>query len=702
MANINGTSGSDRLVGTIFNDTIKGFNGNDVIIGSQGFDFIDGGNDFDTVNYTALSESIALKPAGEIDKGASGSDTLFLVERVIAPRNQLNIIDSSTASGGVSINASLRKSSLIVRNIPGLGKRSIKVNNFVDVVGTTQNDSIEGNADSNSLSGLGGNDVFIGTQGFDLINGGNGSDTVNYKSLTEAITLKPAGEIDKGSSGNDILFLVERVISPVSQFNLIDASTASGGVSINANLENKSLFVRNIPGLGTRKIRVDNFVDVIGTEAVDFIKGSNGDNFLSGLGGNDTFKATAGFDTVNGGDGFDTIDYSGLNTAITLEPAGAINKGGFGTDSLFRVERIVGTNNQSNSIDASSSNDASIEANLAGEFLNVSGIPGVGFLGLTVVNFANVIGSQQNDAITGSNKSNSIDGQNGDDFINATRGNDFINGGDGFDTIDYSNLNVAVTIKPAGVIQKGSSNGTDIAFRVENFIGAAGKTNTINGSTASAGVSFEVSLDTGSFDVLNVPGIGSINQFVQNFVNVTGTQSDDFVRGDGANNVLSGQSGDDDLFGGSGSDRLIGGSGNDFITGENGNDRINGTDSAARGRNEIDSLQGGAGNDRFALGDASGAFYKATSFPSSDFDSFGFGGFAQVAFISDFGFSDRLELGRGETYRAERTSGGFDLYVSNSGRFDAIAGVATTSFIGLPSNNFTISAGQSIGVFVGV
>ena len=283
----------------------------------------------------------------------------------------------------------------------------------------------------------------------------------------------------------------------------------------------------------------------------------------------------------------------------------------------------------------------------------------------------------------------------------ASIGDDTILGGSGFDTIDYSILNTAVTLLPSGVVDKGGNRGIDVAFQVERFIGAVGQANTVDGSSASTGISFDVSLTDLFLNVFDVPVVGQINQFVENFANVIGTSGNDFIEGSSGSNFLDGGGGNDILFGGDGNDILIGSAGSDFIAGEGGSDRINGTNSFARGQNEVDTLTGGAGRDRFVLGDANGAFYKATSFPSSDFSSVGFGGFSQAAFIQQFETSDRLELGRGETYRAQSTEGGFDLYVINSGRFDAVASVATASFVGVPSGNFALAAGQTLGVFVG-
>ncbi len=85
---------------------------------------------------------------------------------------------------------------------------------------------------------------------------------------------------------------------------------------------------------------------------------------------------------------------------------------------------------------------------------------------------------------------------------------------------------------------------------------------------------------------------------------------DDWLRGDGGNDVLYGGNDNDTLYGGFGNDELDGGDGNDILYGGDGNDALNGRagndlvyggdgDDALEGGPGNDSLFGGAGNDTF-------------------------------------------------------------------------------------------------------
>ncbi|MFQ5495607.1 MAG: calcium-binding protein, partial [Phycisphaerae bacterium] len=58
--------------------------------------------------------------------------------------------------------------------------------------------------------------------------------------------------------------------------------------------------------------------------------------------------------------------------------------------------------------------------------------------------------------------------------------------------------------------------------------------------------------------------------------NVSGTEFDDAITGDGGNNVLLGDDGDDTLAGGGGNDTLDGENGNDTLTGGAGDDSLTG------------------------------------------------------------------------------------------------------------------------------
>ncbi|WP_019500309.1 beta strand repeat-containing protein [Pseudanabaena sp. PCC 6802] len=118
---------------------------------------------------------------------------------------------------------------------------------------------------------------------------------------------------------------------------------------------------------------------------------------------------------------------------------------------------------------------------------------------------------------------------------------------------------------------------------------------------------------------------------------LTGTAGNDTISGLGGLDTLSGLAGNDSINGGDGNDILIGGLGNDTLLGGNGNDTLTGADpTSGFGLNEIDRLTGGAGSDRFILGDSTRTYYFGN-------------GISDYVLITDFGAGDVIQTHSGDT-----------------------------------------------------
>ncbi|KST65049.1 calcium-binding protein [Mastigocoleus testarum] len=537
---LNAENGNDSLSGGKGNDTLDGGNGNDNLEGGNGRDYLEGGNGHDRLSGGNGNDRLSGGNGKDTLEGGKGNDTL----------NGGNGNDSLSGGNGNDLLEG------------GKGHDTLNGGNGDDTLeGGDGKDLLNGGDGNDSLDGGNGRDILEGSKGNDILNGGNGKDTADYSQLTEAITLEAVGVVNKGSLGSDQIVNIETIIGATGQDNKIDGSTGRSGVtSFNVDLSQNRLTVRNIPGFGNVKFAVENFVNVTGTSQNDKITGNAQDNILIGGGGNDFFGGTAGNDTLNGDDGGnDTVDYTGLGQAITLSPTGIVQKdGGLGSDELVRVERIIGDANQDNTIDTSGTgNQVSVNVDLAAETLQVNNIPGVGTLNRTVVNFVNVVGTTQNDNISGNQQNNTLTGDAGDDLFGGSAGNDTINGDDGNDTIDYTGLGEAITLLPTGIIEKDGGLGTDNLFRVENIIGDANQANTINASSAGSPASINVDLAAETLQVNNVPGVGTLNFNVVNFVNVTGTAQNDDITGNSEDNIINGFGGQDVLTGGTGADTFV-------------------------------------------------------------------------------------------------------------------------------------------------
>jgi Ca2+-binding RTX toxin-like protein len=95
-----------------------------------------------------------------------------------------------------------------------------------------------------------------------------------------------------------------------------------------------------------------------------------------------------------------------------------------------------------------------------------------------------------------------------------------------------------------------------------------------------------ISLNYGTVD-------GGSTDHIAGFVNAGGSNQNDIIDGDEADNVLAGYGGDDSISGFGGNDTLDGGTGNDALVGGNGDDLL-------LGGADADTLSGDAGNDSLA------------------------------------------------------------------------------------------------------
>ncbi len=299
MAILYGTSENDNLIGTFEED---------VLIGSSGDDTLDGSDGDDIADYSSLGEAITILPQGFVNKGTQGTDQLLNIARIIGAAGQDNAINASTATESTSIDVNLAENWLTANNIPGIGSLTFTVENFVNVTGTANSDSMIGNTANNFLNGGEGDDTLGSSYGDDTLDGGDGFDTVDYSSLGEAITILPQGFVNKGTQGTDQLLNIARIIGTAGQDNAINASTATESTSIDVNLAENWLTANNIPGIGSLTFTVENFINVTGTANSDSMIGNTANNFLFGEFDNDFLVGSAGNDFLVGGNNDDILN----------------------------------------------------------------------------------------------------------------------------------------------------------------------------------------------------------------------------------------------------------------------------------------------------------------------------------------------------------------------------------------------------------
>ncbi len=252
---------------------------------------------------------------------------------------------------------------------------------------------------------------------------------------------------------------------------------------------------------------------IVGTPGDDILSGTSGADVIHGLGGDDIITAKGGKDTVCGGSGSDSISGGRGDDAVRGGPGADTMNGGYGNDT----------------IDGGAGRDVVKYSYRGGEGVGVSLVsnltqpvdPQSQADADSLASIENIIGTQGPDVLVGNDGPNVIAGRGGNDEIIPLRGSDDIDGGAGFDWVEYFPNNRGVF----------------------------------------------VDLETGI-------ATGSGQDTVQNAEAVWGTDFDDELAGNGADNYLYGADGDDDLRGRAGIDQLEPGMGQDTLAGGTGKDWV--------------------------------------------------------------------------------------------------------------------------------
>jgi RTX calcium-binding nonapeptide repeat (4 copies) len=192
FSDIVGTDRGSRFVGNYRNNRITGGSGDDYIVGSRGNDTLNGGGGLNTLDYSGLGRAVKILPRGKIEKSGFGTDITNNFSKIIGATNQTNTIDaSSDTASTASLNVNLANNSLGINNIPvgdTVVSQQFEVVNFVNVVGSKNNDSIVGGNVASKLVGGGGSDT---------VSGGNQNDSITGTNRAA----RGVGEVDNLSGG---------------------------------------------------------------------------------------------------------------------------------------------------------------------------------------------------------------------------------------------------------------------------------------------------------------------------------------------------------------------------------------------------------------------------------------------------------------------------------------------------------------------
>ena len=253
-----------------------------------------------------------------------------------------------------------------------------------------------------------------------------------------------------------------------------------------------------------------------GTTLADRLRGTPDADTMLGGGRNDTLEGAGGNDSIDGGDGADTASYATATLGVTvdLRMTTAQNTGGAGTDTLNRIENLLG---------------------------------GAGH--------DRLIGDGLGNAITGGTGNDSINGGAGPDSLFGGLGEDLIEGGEGDDMLNGH--------RGRDLLIGGAGNDTLFAEDDDDaMFGEAGQDNLI------AGWGHDSVYGQAGHDQLFGEGGDDV---------VAGGDGNDGVYGQLGRDQLFGEAGDDVVNGGAGLDTLWGGAGGDiffFERPDNGTDLV--------------------------------------------------------------------------------------------------------------------------------
>ncbi len=549
--------GESGVAGTIV------LTGTSTIIGTGGFAIVDGivqlGNAGVAANYFSnLAPLATLSVIGTLEtRGfATVIDNLDMDGGTIrAGVGVLDLTITDTTNGGNSQTGTIEGSAGVDRI----------------VINASTNFSLSGAAFANwsandtiTINGNGSANNLIGSSQNDLLNGGAGADTMSGGAGNDVYIVDNMGDVVIESAGqgfDEVRTSVSGYVLPANVESLVFTS-AAGGVLL-ANAINNVV----VGGAGADLFRLDD-------GGVDQAFGNGGaDGFFFG-------GAMTSEDQVDGGEGSDQLALQGVYAGLTFGAAGLVN-----------VETVVLlAGNDTRFIDPGgallSYNLTTVDANVAaGQLLT--------FQANTLragENFTLNASAETNGSILtfgGRGTDNITGGQQGDGFFFGTgRFNpaDAVNGGGGIDQLGLQGDFAGGNALTFGASQLTSIEAIVVLSAGDTRFGAglAGQnfsyTLTMNNGNVAAGERLAVQANTlRAAEILTFNGSAETDGSFRIFAGL-------------GNDTIIGSANADEINGGGGSDQITGGGGADLLRGAAGSDRFNYnaiSDSTAAARDRI-------------------------------------------------------------------------------------------------------------------
>ena len=339
---INGTAGSDGLVGPTGGSIIIGGGGADTLVGSGGY--------ADVFRYLAASDSnaVAYDTINAFETGQDRIDLTALSPTSVSliRTNGSTFLFADTPTGPLQILT-------LNRNIIGddilfegpLG---------VYMTGTDLSEALTGSYRADSIVGGGGRDLIIGGRGGDALSGGAGADRFRYLAADESSATSGIDNLYDFETGVDLIDLTALAATSVSIIrsdngsSFVFAETPAGGfLTTAAGRTINAGDIHHGGSFGIYMVGSSNSDILTGTSLADPIAGGAGDDIIIGGGGADALFGDAGadlfvyrsvLDSMEGAadgifgfvSGQDRIDLSGLrNSAADVFGIAYLGTGSF-------------------------------------------------------------------------------------------------------------------------------------------------------------------------------------------------------------------------------------------------------------------------------------------------------------------------------------------------------------------------------------
>ncbi len=606
------------------NDSLIGGSGNDRFEGGPGNDSLDGGSGTDRALYSGAFTGVTvdLRIAGAQDTIGAGIDTLISIEELsgsgfddtLTGNDLANLLDGQ--AGNDRLTGGLGDD----RIEGGAGSdTAVFAGNRSDYLISSQ---VVGGLVQTRIQGLGafagqGSDTLtnvefaqFGDQTLQLVTSSNTRPVLGQPAMPDQTILDsqayvyqiPATAFIDNDPGDVLAYRATLADGSPLPFWLTfnSASRTFSGtppiISIGSVLTVRVYATDNNPNDPGSEIS-DDFVltinqapgaDVVGTIGDDVLFGTFRNELLFGSDGNDLLTGSAGADVMNGGSGTDVVDYNGSVGPITLNlQTGTASGGDAEGDQLISIEAAIGSA-FNDDLTGSNGNDA-LSGNLGDD--TIHGLGGSDQL----------FGEAGNDTLYGDDLSDMLSGGGGADFLYGGNGNDAL--WSGFASLPFiPNQQPYYWINPAldrsteiDLLDGGDGDDSLFAGYGDTVIGgsntAAGDTLYISFMGASTGI-------TANFNDASLSIGGATISGIENTGAIEGSDFDDDLT---ARAVVPGYSGFTTMFGMGGNDRLVANARTTVMLGGDGNDTL-----IASGSIALQTVDGGAGNDRLTFNGAGG------------------------------------------------------------------------------------------------